>query len=211
MIIISNNILKITIDKELVHKYNLYYMKIHPKAKNIPFAKKKTEKVLDKNGNPTLTKGGNPKTKTKSRTINDYSIDDCLYGTMSLNEILVINDRLAMNNVKEKWGNLGKWIAKEYDLCDKGISNSLIEYKIYSLTKANKDLDNLVGGIKILNDGLLVQSGMYIDDNFNHINPLIIVGDYDKENPRTEIKISIFDDEVKDVYEKIRIHLKNFE
>ena len=185
-------------------------MKTHPRARNIPFAKKKSKKVLNKDGTQATTKGGNKKSKTKARTIKDYTKDDALYGTMSLNELLVINDRLAMNNIKEKWGNLGEWIAKEYELDNLGISNSMIEFRVYGATKAKRDLDNIAAGIKFLNDGLLVKSGMYIDDNYLHINPLLTVGDFDKENPRTEIRISIFDDEINDVYEKLKMHIENF-
>lgn len=129
---------------------------------------------------------------------------------MSLNELLVIPDRFMMNGVKEKWGLLGKWIAKEKGLENLGIKNSLMEYRIYSETNAAKDLDNIAAGIKFLNDGLLVSSGMYIDDNLKHINPLVTVGDYDKVSPRTEIRISIFDEDVRDVYEKMIVHVKNF-
>lgn len=129
---------------------------------------------------------------------------------MSLNDLLVINDRLAMNGVKEKWGALGQWIAEEFKLSNLQISNSLVEFRIFGETKANRDLDNISAGIKFLNDGLFVKSKMYIDDNLNHINPLVIVGEYDKELPRTEIRISIFDNEVKDVYEKMKIHIKNW-
>lgn len=200
----------ITIDKELIHRYNLEYLKKHPRSRNVPFAKKLTVKLKNKDGTPQLTKGGNQKTKTTTRTKDNYSIDDCLYGMMSLNELLVINNRMTMNGIKDKWGKLGEWIAKEFKLDNLQISNSLVEFRIYGETKASRDLDNISAGIKFLNDGLFVKSKMYIDDNYNHINPLITVGDYDKNLPRTEIRISIFDDEIKDVYEKMRIHIENW-
>ena len=157
-----------------------------------------------------MTKGKNQVTKKISVTKAEYEISDCMYGTMSLNELLVINNRMTMNQKKEKWGELGVWIAKKYDFDNLKISNSIVEFRIYGETKAKRDLDNLAGGIKFLNDGLFVKSNMYIDDNYNHINPLIIVGDYSKEHPRTEIRISVFDDTVKDVYEKMAIHIDNF-
>ena len=129
---------------------------------------------------------------------------------MSLNEVLVINNRITMNQKKDKWGQLGIWIAKKYNLDNLQISNSVVEYKVFSETQAKKDNDNISGGIKFLNDGLFVKSKMYIDDNYNHINPLIINLDVDKEHPRTEIRISTFDDNIKDVYEKVKIHIDNF-
>ena len=52
-------------------------------------------------------------------------------------------------------------------------------------TKARRDPDNYSG--KFLLDGL-TKAGVIMDDCFDRIN-LILKGDYDKENPRTEIEI----------------------
>lgn len=200
----------ITIDRELIHEYHQYYLKKHPTAKILPFAKLETVKLFNKDGTPKLTKGGRQKTKKQAISKKKYTVKDCIYGAMSLNEILIINNRMTMNDKKDKWGNLGTWIAKKYNLDNLNISNSLVEYKVFSETKANKDNDNISGGIKFLNDGLFVKSKMYVDDNYNHINPLIINLDYDKKHPRTEIRISVFDDNIKDVYEKIKVHINNW-
>jgi len=200
----------ITIDRDLIHEYNIYYLKNHPTAKNIPFAKKVTEKLYNNDGSPKLTKSKKQATKIRARKKSEYEKEDALYGMMSLNDLLVIQNRMTMNGIKEKWGDLGVWIAKKYELEGKLISNSLVEFRVFSETKANKDLDNLAAGVKFLVDGLFVKSEMYIDDNYTHINPLIIVGEYDKVLPRTEIRISIFDDKIKDVYEKTLLHINNF-
>lgn len=200
----------ITIDKELIHEYHQYYLKAHPTCRSLPFAKLETIKLFNKDGSPQLTKGKKQKTKKQAINKKDYIIDDCLYGTMSLNELLIIQNRMTMNQKKEQWGNLGIWIADKYNLTNLNISNAMIEYRIFGETKANRDCDNMAGGIKFLNDGLYVKSKAFIDDNYNHINPLMIVGDYDKSNPRTEIRISIFDDNIKNVYEKMTLHIKNF-
>jgi hypothetical protein len=186
-------------------------MKKHPTAKTLPFTKPKTVKEFDKNGTHKLTKGGNPKTKKKSVCKKDYTIDDCIYGAMSLNELLVINNRMTMNQKKEHWGNLGIWIAEKFKINGLLISNAIVEYRLFGETLANRDCDNISAGIKFLNDGLFVKSEMFIDDNYNHINPLIIVGDYDKIHPRTEIRITTFEDSIKDVYKKMQIHIKKFE
>lgn len=200
----------ITIDRELIHEYHQYYLKKHPAARNLPFARLETVKLFNKDGTPQLTKGGNQKTKKQAISIKKYTINDCIYGAMSLNEVLTINNRMTMNQKKNRWGELGVWIAKKYNLDNLQISNSVVEYKIFSETEAKKDNDNQSGGIKFLNDGLFVKSKMYIDDNYRHINPLFITLDHDKEHPRTEIRISTFNDDIKDVYEKIKIHIENF-
>lgn len=200
----------ITIDKPLIHEYHLQYLREHPKCRTLPFAKLKTINVLNKDGSPKLTKGGKQKTKKASINKKDYVMEDCLYGVMSLNEVLIIPSRMTMNAKKDKYGSLGEWIAEKYGLSGLNISNSLMEWRVYGETKANRDLDNISAGIKFLNDGLCVKSHFYVDDNYNHINPLLIVGDYDKVNPRTEVRISVFEEKLKNVYEKMKIHAENF-
>jgi hypothetical protein len=182
----------------------------HPKCRTLPFAKLKTIPVFNKDGTPKLSKGLKPKTKKSSINKNDYVMDDCLYGVMSLNEVLIIPSRMTMNAKKDKYGKLGEWIAAKYHLTDLNISNSLMEWRVFGETNANRDLDNISAGIKFLNDGLCVKSNFYVDDNFHHINPLMIVGEVDKDWPRTEIRISVFPEEIKDVYEKMKIHIENF-
>lgn len=206
----QKNTYLITIDRELIHEYHLYYMKKKPTARTLPFAKPKTIKLYNKDGTPELTKGGNQKTKKQSISKKDYTIKDCIYGALSLNEILIINNRITMNQKKSQWGDLGVWIAKKYKLNNLKISNSIVEFRVFSETKAKKDCDNICGGIKVLNDGLFVKSKMYVDDSYEHINPMIITLDHDKEHPRTEIRITTFNDDIRDIYNKISIHINNF-
>lgn len=200
----------ITIDKNLMWDYKEHYFKAKPRARTFPFASKITEKLYNPDGSPQLTKGKKQKTKSRKRTRNELTRDSMLYGSMSLNELLVIQNRMTMNGIKEKWSEFGEWIAKRYGLNDKQVDNSIVEFRMYGATKAKRDMDNLSAGIKFLNDGLFVKSGMYVDDNYNHINPLVIVGDYDKQHPRTEIRISIIDNEIKNTYKKMKIHLENW-
>jgi len=185
-------------------------MQQNPKCKTLPFAKSETIKLFNKDGTPQLTAGGKQKTKKKAINKKNYTIDDCMYGCLSLNDLLVIQNRMVMNNKKASWGLLGEWIADKYNLSNLQITNCLMEYRVFSETKAKKDNDNIAAGIKLLNDGLLVKSGMCKDDNYFIVNPLLINCDYSKEMPRTEIRITTFPDGLKDVYEKMRIHAENF-
>lgn len=133
------------------------------------------------------------------------------YLVLSLNNILVINNRLSMNNKKQKWGDFGEWLCKKYEFTNMQIQNALVEVRVFSESKAQKDCDNVAGGFKFLSDGLFVKSKMFIDDNYKYINPLIVVIDYDKINPRTEIRISTFNEKIKDIYEKLKIHTINWD
>ena len=200
----------ITITKELIHEYHLYYMEQNPKCKSLPFAKKETIKLFNKNGTPQLTKSGSQKVRKKAISKKNYKMSDCLYGVLSLNELLVVQNRMVMNGIKHHYGDLGIWLAAKYNLSNLKLSNCMVEFRVFSETLAKKDNDNISGGIKFIGDGLFVQSGFCQDDNYMIINPLLINCDYDKLMPRTEIRISVFDDEIKDVYEKLRIHVENF-
>jgi hypothetical protein len=68
-----------------------------------------------------------------------------------------------------------------------------IDYRLFSKTQANNDCDNAFAGVKFLNDGLLVSSGAFIDDNYKHINPIKMTLGYDKNNPRMELTINIIE------------------
>ena len=203
-------VIKIVINRELIHEYHLYYMEQNPKCKSLPFAKKETVKVFNKNGSPKITKGGKQTTKKKAISKKNYKMSDCLYSVLSLNEILIIQNRMVMNSKKAQWGLLGEWLASKYNLTNLNISNCLMEYRVFSETLAKKDNDNIAGGVKLLNDGLLNYSHFCLDDNYFIVNPLLINCAYDKTSPRTEIRISTFPDEIKNVYEKLALHIENF-
>ena len=206
----SSDKLILTIDKNVVDEYNRHYMKFHPRAINVPMTKRRSVKLYNKDGSPSLTNKGNHRTKSISVTKGIYTKDDCLYGAMSLNEILAINSTMQIRGVKSKWKDFGVWLAKYYKLDNKLFTNSLIEFRFYAPTKAKRDCDNLSAGIKFLNDGLFVESKMFKDDNFEHINPLVITAGVDKLHPRTEIRISLFDTGVDDIYKKMEGHINNF-
>jgi hypothetical protein len=129
------------------------------------------------------------------------------YSVLSLNDMLPITS-LAYGDLKGKWGDFGVWCAKHYGLSDKQLTNSMFELRVFSETKAQKDCSNVAGGYKILEDGMCVQSGFMVDDSYLHINPLLIVCDYDKVNPRLEIRVTLFEDaDSKDVYYRTEEHI----
>ncbi len=188
----------ITIDQDLMWEHYQWY-KNQGSVRTYPFCSKITEKQwLDGAKTiPKLTKSKKSQaTKTRSRKFSEIEKSNLRYSVLSLNDLLPIDSR-PYNSLKEKWGNLGKWIAEHYDLNDKMYTNAMIEMIVFSATKAHKDVDNIVGGSKLLNDGLYVTSGMFKDDNYNYINPILTSCDYDKEHPRLEIRITIFEDELK--------------
>lgn len=61
-----------------------------------------------------------------------------------------------------------------------------IKIKFYFKTHAQRDIDNM--NQKFLLDGL-VKAGIIKDDSAKVIGQVIVIPDYDKDNPRTEITI----------------------
>lgn len=205
----SNKIL-ITIDRDIMAEYMKYYFEKHPTAKTFPFCSKKVEKLFNKDGSPQLTKGNNQKTKSTSRKKNEIELQHLDYGVLSLNELLVIPDRFMMNNLKQQWSDFGLWLSDYYNITGKMYTNAVIEVVVYGATNANRDNDNTSAGVKFLNDALFVKSKAFTDDNFKVINPLVLSNDTDKNHPRTEILISLCDDNIKHRYEKLQIHIDNW-
>ena len=65
------------------------------------------------------------------------------------------------------------------------IEKSIVTITYFFRDKRRHDPDNYSG--KFILDGL-VKAGILMDDSFFHID-LRLKGDYDKENPRTEVKV----------------------
>jgi len=103
----------------------------------------------------------------------------------SLNQWMVMK-RPAMNNEKQKWKEFIIWLVEHYGLENKKIEKATMTFTYYFKTKARHDSDNYTP--KNIMDGF-TQSGLLVDDDFEHIQMLCIKGGYDKENPRTEILI----------------------
>ena len=103
----------------------------------------------------------------------------------SLNQWMIMK-RPQMNGEKQKWKEFIVWLAHKYNLQDKQIDNAEIIFTYYFPTKHRHDADNYTP--KFAMDGL-TESGLLVDDDFEHIRTLTICGGYDKENPRTEILI----------------------
>lgn len=132
-----------------------------------------------------------------------------LYNVLSLNDILPIDYR-KYKTLKKQWGDFGVWVAKKYDLQGLDINNSMIEIRMFAETRAHRDCDNVAGGHKLFADGAYVDSGMLKDDSFMYINPFLITIDFDKTEPRTEIRISTFETDTIDTYDKLQEHLNNW-
>lgn len=109
--------------------------------------------------------------------------------TPSINQWMVML-RPQMNKVKQDWKEFMVWVVDFYGYTNANIQHCNMELNIYFDTKRRHDSDNY--SPKFINDGL-TESGMLVDDDFNHIHKLTISGGYDKLNPRMEIILTEID------------------
>lgn len=88
-------------------------------------------------------------------------------------------------NDKKHWEELITYIANN-KIPNNPIEKAIVTITYYFPTRHRRDPDNYSG--KMILDPL-VRCGILEDDSFSNIVNLNLIGDYDKENPRTEIKI----------------------
>lgn len=97
-------------------------------------------------------------------------------------------DNIAMGALKVKWGAFIRWLVVTSNYQNLKIEKCKVTITYYYPTRHRHDNDNQTP--KFIMDSL-VECGMLIDDDYKHVNPLIIYGDYSKDNPRTEILIEV--------------------
>lgn len=105
----------------------------------------------------------------------------------SLNTWIIL-PRIQMNALKQKHKDFIIWYIKSLNYQDLKLDNFEMKYTIYMPTKRRSDPDNYTP--KFWNDGF-VESGFIVDDDGKHLKKLIMITDYDKEHPRTEIEITV--------------------
>ena len=108
--------------------------------------------------------------------------------------VWMIMKRPQMNALKQKWKEFMVWF-----IGDQGYGNLRIErcemiHTVYKPTRRRLDLDNTTP--KFVIDGL-VEAGLIADDDMEHIMSLTLRGGYDKDRPRTEILLKIFEQKEK--------------
>lgn len=85
--------------------------------------------------------------------------------------------------MKKEWADLVALLCRPRP--GKPLAKAVVRLTYYFPTKGRRDPDNYSG--KMILDGLTA-AGIIADDSFGHIT-LELRGEYDRENPRTEIEI----------------------
>lgn len=87
-------------------------------------------------------------------------------------------------NIKKQWAILIR-LAVGRNKPKEAIEKAIVTITYFFPNRIRRDPDNYSG--KFINDGL-VKAGVLVDDSFNNVE-LRLIGNYDKDDPRTEIEI----------------------
>lgn len=98
--------------------------------------------------------------------------------------------RPMMNALKQRWKDFIKWFVEEQGYTNLHIDKCEISQFVYYPNHRRHDIDNSVP--KFILDGL-VESGMVLDDDSEHITKLTLECHTDTKHPRTELHIKILD------------------
>lgn len=104
----------------------------------------------------------------------------------------MIMKRPMMNALKQKWKDFICFFVKEQGYANLHIEKCEIHQIIYYPNNRRHDIDNSTP--KFILDGL-VESGMILDDDCKHITKLTLECKIDIQNPRTELSITLLEDE----------------
>ena len=102
----------------------------------------------------------------------------------------MIMKRPMMNALKQRWKDFIVWFINEQGYSNLHIEKCEMKFTTYYKTNRRHDIDN--GCPKFILDGLS-ESGFIIDDDSKHITSLTMECYVDKDNPRTEIEIKIYE------------------
>jgi Holliday junction resolvase RusA-like endonuclease len=105
----------------------------------------------------------------------------------SINKWMIMK-RPQMNDLKQKYKDFIIWFVEDNGLTNKKIEKCEMTFVSYFKTKIRKDVDNTVP--KFILDGMS-EAGLIIDDDSLHLESLTLKCGYDKDNPRTEIYITV--------------------
>lgn len=97
----------------------------------------------------------------------------------SLNQMLVITNRMVQNGHKQNYKKYAEFIVEEqgYDMI--GITSTDLEVHFTFPTKIRHDLDNYLGGCKEIMDSYS-SCGLIIDDDYKHVQSMKATASYEK-------------------------------
>lgn len=104
--------------------------------------------------------------------------------------VWMIMKRSMMNALKQKWKDFIIWFVEEQGYSNLRIEKCELTFTAFYPNNRRHDPDNSTP--KFILDGL-VESGMLVDDDSTHLQSLTLKCGVDLDNPRTEIRFTIFE------------------
>lgn len=104
--------------------------------------------------------------------------------------------RPMMNALKQRWKDFIAWVIEDQGYTNLRINRCDMRFDTYYPTNRRHDTDNSCP--KFIIDGLC-QSGFIVDDDCTHLTTLVLVCHVDKEHPRTEIMVRVWDQLEKEI------------
>lgn len=111
----------------------------------------------------------------------------------SINKWMIMK-RPMMNALKGKWKEFIIWYINEQGYANLRIDKCEIAQIVYYPNTRRHDTDNSVP--KFILDGL-VDGGMIVDDDMLHLTKLTLQCGIDREHPRTELHITVLNEDDK--------------
>lgn len=105
----------------------------------------------------------------------------------SINEWIYAKN-FMVSKMKKDWKEFIVWLMDDLGYTNLKIEKCREYLNLYFDSTRRHDSDNYVP--KFINDGL-TEAGVIMDDDFNCVNTLIVNGNIDIENPRTEVILEI--------------------
>ena len=107
----------------------------------------------------------------------------------TINQWMIMR-RPMMNALKQRWKDFMVWFINDQGYANLRIEKCEMKFTTYYKTNRRHDTDNSCP--KFILDGFS-ESGFIVDDDSKHLNPLMLECYVDKENPRTEIEVKVYD------------------
>lgn len=102
----------------------------------------------------------------------------------------MIMKRPMMNALKQKWKDFICFFVENQGYSNLHIENCEMKFTTYYKTNRRHDVDAACP--KFILDGF-AESGFIVDDDSKHVKSLLLECFVDKDNPRTEIEVIIYD------------------
>lgn len=110
---------------------------------------------------------------------------------VSWNRLINCPNRIMQNQWKQEFADYTTYVLKKQGIKPMMLEKCVILVQQYQATRTKSDSDNIC--CKPVLDAM-VKYELLAEDNYNIVNPVTLLTDYDKDNPRTEFIIYPIDE-----------------